>query len=199
MFLPDNLKDTNAEKEQEIARRKAYVSIEKWAIELIPEHIRTGVQISVQEVQCGDPNCAPIDTAVAVLFPAGGGRGMTGLPMEAKDVTKKDLIESFPTAEVLMKWHNGEEAIWPPLDDDEDEPDEADGVPKLRFGIGQAVECRIGPDPETGWARGEIIQLWYRESGWPPNSWAPYKVQLDSGKKLFAPADLDHVIRIARS
>ena len=68
MFLPSNLKDQNTDQE-EVERKRAYVRIEEWAIELIPESIRTGVQISVQEVQCGDPDCAPIDTAVAILFP----------------------------------------------------------------------------------------------------------------------------------
>lgn len=121
-----------------------------------------------------------------------GGRGMMGVPMEAKDVQKKHLEQCFPTEDVLLKWSRGEEAEWPPLDDDE-----LYGAPDLRFDVGQAVECRIGPDPVTGWAKGEIIQLWYREPGWPPNSWAPYKIRLSDGKNIFAPADLDHVIRAA--
>lgn len=68
MFLPDNLKNDDAARE-EIERKAAYTRIEQWAMELIPESARSGVQLSVQEVQCGDPECAPIDTAVAILFP----------------------------------------------------------------------------------------------------------------------------------
>lgn len=69
MFLPRN--DTaNAEaRAAEMARREGYSRIEAWAIEAIPAEIRRGVQVSVQEVQCGDPECAPIDTAIAIMFP----------------------------------------------------------------------------------------------------------------------------------
>ena len=70
MFLPENLKDQAAEDAAEIVRKAAYVRIEAWTMALIPEQLREGVQLSVQEVQCGDPDCAPIDTAIAILFPA---------------------------------------------------------------------------------------------------------------------------------
>jgi hypothetical protein len=69
MFLPDNLKNQSDAVTEEMERKKAYARIEEWSIDLIPENSRTGVQISVQEVQCGDPECSPIDTAVAILFP----------------------------------------------------------------------------------------------------------------------------------
>ena len=68
MFLPDNMKNKTAESAAEAERKKAYGRIEKWCLELIPEDIRNQVQISAQEVVCGDPACAPIDTAVAILF-----------------------------------------------------------------------------------------------------------------------------------
>ena len=35
---------------------------------LIPPTMREGVIVTVQEVQCGDPNCAPIDTAITIVF-----------------------------------------------------------------------------------------------------------------------------------
>lgn len=122
---------------------------------------------------------------------------MVGIPLEAKNVTKNDLESTFPTQDVLQKWSRGIDADWPPLDDDsmEEEEEEDSMMPSLRFQVGQRVECRTGPDPVHGWIKGEIVQLWYREAGWPPNSWAPYKIQLDNGKKLFAPADQDHIIR----
>lgn len=69
MFLPSNLKDTTIEAKEESERKQAYAQIERWAFDLIPEVARSGVHISVQEVQCGDPDCSPIDTAVAILFP----------------------------------------------------------------------------------------------------------------------------------
>ena len=70
MFLPDNLKNVNEEASAEARRKKAYAQIEEWSMELIPQSIRYVVQLSVQEVQCGDPDCSPIDTAVAILFDA---------------------------------------------------------------------------------------------------------------------------------
>ena len=68
MFLPPTEKDESAKKKEEELRRSAYRRLEEWALELIPPSIRNGVTINVQEVVCGDPSCAPIDTAIAVLF-----------------------------------------------------------------------------------------------------------------------------------
>jgi hypothetical protein len=69
MFLPKN-EAANADiRAAEQARRDGYTRIEAWATEAIPAEIRRGVTITVQEVQCGDPECAPIDTAVAIMFP----------------------------------------------------------------------------------------------------------------------------------
>eukprot|EP01083_Nonionella_stella_P057385 150661_1 len=115
MFLPDNLKDTSKSEqaEEETKRRKAYGRIEQWSKEAIPESIQEGLIISVQEVECGDPNCAPVDTAITILFPSGGS-GMVGIPMESKDVTKEDLLSFFPTEYVPTKWYKGQEALWPP-------------------------------------------------------------------------------------
>ena len=107
---------------------------------------------------------------------------MVGLPMEAKDVEQKDLKESFPTEAVLVKWHKGEEADWPPDEDDEEQLENS--LPRLRFELGKKVECRVGPDPVTGWTKGVITQLWYQEPTWPENSWAPYKIALDNGKEI---------------
>mmetsp|Transcript_13136 Transcript_13136/g.18592 ORF Transcript_13136/g.18592 Transcript_13136/m.18592 type:complete len:196 (+) Transcript_13136:285-872(+) len=189
MFLPTNSADQTKKDAEEKLRREAFTRIEGWALNAIPSEIREGVEISAQEVQCGDPNCAPIDTAITILFPSGG-RGMMGLPMEAKDVTEEELQHAFPTKKVLEAWHRGEEAEWPP------EPDFSDPsvLPDLRFELGTRVKCRIGPDPVTGWAKGEVIQLWYREANWPPQAWAPYKIRLDDGRDIFAPGDMDQVI-----
>jgi hypothetical protein len=58
-FLPN---DNAAAEEKE--RRAAYERIEGWALDLIPQELREDVQILVQKVQCGDPNCSPIDTTM---------------------------------------------------------------------------------------------------------------------------------------
>jgi hypothetical protein len=72
----------------------------------------------------------------------------------------------------------------------------SDNMPRLRFQVGSKVSCRIGEDPVTGWAPGTIVELWYREPGWPARaSPAPYKIKLDDGRHIFAPADVGEVIR----
>jgi hypothetical protein len=79
--------------------------------------------------------------------------------MEAREVTKEELSNNFPTTDVLEKWYRGEDADWPPFEEPE--------FPELRFDVGTRVLCRIGPDANKDWAPGEIVLLWYREPNWP--------------------------------
>mmetsp|Transcript_14828 Transcript_14828/g.36277 ORF Transcript_14828/g.36277 Transcript_14828/m.36277 type:complete len:192 (+) Transcript_14828:343-918(+) len=178
MFLPGNSTDKQKEDER---RKAAYKNIETWSLSLIPEECRGDALVSVQEVQCGDPQCAPIDTAITVQFESGQ-QGMFGLPMEAWEVSMEELKTMFPTAEILQKWHKGEDADWPP------EPE----LPELRFELGSRVLCRLGQDT---WGPGTVVMLWYREENWPPGSYAPYQVKLDDGRMIFAPGDMDQVIK----
>lgn len=184
MFLPDN-SALNERKLAETRRKEAFRNIEKWSLELMPEAIRDDAFISSQEVVCGDPECSPIDTLVSIIFDSDIG-GSMGIPNYAHKVTKEELQAKFPTKDILQKWHQGEMAEWPPT-----EPQ----LPELRFDVGTRVSCRIGPDPERDWMYGVITQLWYAEQSWPEGSYAPYKVQLDDGRKIFAPGDIDQVIR----
>lgn len=65
MFLPGaNVTKQKADED----RNAAYKHIEKMSLLLIPADCRDDAVVSVQEVQCGDPNCAPIDTAITVQF-----------------------------------------------------------------------------------------------------------------------------------
>ena len=124
---------------------------------------------------------------------------MVGIPMESKDVSKEELLSAFPTAAVLGAWSRGEDAEWPPMDDYDDDSDneQMSERPRLRFEVGRRVKCRVGPDPVTGWATGKVVKIWYREPSWPSNSWAPYKIELDDGRNIFAPGDVDQIIREA--
>jgi hypothetical protein len=64
MFLPGQ--SWEVEKAQ---RQAAYTQIEEWSQSLIAsEPVRQACLITVQEVQCGDPQCAPIDTVVTFSF-----------------------------------------------------------------------------------------------------------------------------------
>lgn len=68
MFNPDQ----GAMEEKRLAdeqRKQAFRNIEKWATDLVPANIRSTAVVSVEEFQCGDPECAPIDTAVRIMFP----------------------------------------------------------------------------------------------------------------------------------
>ncbi len=137
----------------------------------------------------------PPSTSPITLRYSSGGKGMIGIPLEAKDVSKEALLDLFPTPEVLGAWYRGEDAEWPPMDDLEDDEEEETQRPRLRFNVGDRVICRVGPDPVTGWAPGKVVMLWYREPSWPVNSWAPYKIELDDGRNIFAPGDVDQIIR----
>jgi len=108
---------------------------------------------------------------------------MFGLPMEAKEVTPQDMENVFPPDDILEKWHRGEEAEWPPLAPE----------PQLRFEVGTYVLCRVGP---SDWCPGQVAQLWYREPNWPDGAFAPYKIKLDDGREIFAPADMDEIIKL---
>ena len=110
---------------------------------------------------------------------------MFGIPMEAHEVTEEILLEVFPPSQILELWWRGEDAAWPP------EPDPVE----LRFPVGADVLCRVGP---TEWTEGTVTQHWYRENGsaWPEGHYAPYKIRLQDGRDIFAPQDLDQIIRL---
>ena len=62
----------------------------------------------------------------------------------------------------------------------------------LRFDVGDAVECRVG---EFLWAPGEINCLWYREIHFPEGVFAPYQIELEDGKFIYAHDDAFEYIR----
>ncbi len=53
-----------------------------------------------------------------------------------------------------------------------------------------------GPHPIRGWAPGVIIAQYYKEPDWPQSMYAPYQIQLDDGRLIFAPQDTNQVIYI---
>lgn len=60
--------------------------------------------------------------------------------------------------------------------------------PRLRFAVGERVECNMGDH----WELGTVAMLMYYGDG---GRTAPYQVKLDSGGGVFAPNDDDSVIR----
>ena len=63
MFLPGQ-----STKQRESIKKEAFKRIEQWCEALLPENVRPDCMVSVQEIQCGDPQCAPIDTAITLIF-----------------------------------------------------------------------------------------------------------------------------------
>jgi hypothetical protein len=221
MFDPAAAKKKQAEKSE---KKKLADKLKRDCMMLVPPDLTVGLTMDIKEIICGDPSCAPIDTVIQMVWSGEGqtGRGMfgtnsdfaflfsfdfmlpdlltfttntrlTGLPMEMRELAdeyKDDLPELFPDEATLRAWHRGERKPWPPAY--EPEPlKESD----LRFVVGHLVECRVGPDPVTGWAPGKVIKTLYRESHWPPAVTAPYQIELDDGRLIFAPQDTDQVIR----
>eukprot|EP00588_Corethron_pennatum_P008868 CAMPEP_0194275260 /NCGR_PEP_ID=MMETSP0169-20130528/8146_1 /TAXON_ID=218684 /ORGANISM="Corethron pennatum, Strain L29A3" /LENGTH=225 /DNA_ID=CAMNT_0039018681 /DNA_START=49 /DNA_END=726 /DNA_ORIENTATION=- len=220
MFLPDSLKNDSESKPEE--KRRILERVEQWTRSFIPATIRDHpeIQIHVKEQICGDPDCAPIDTVICILFPQNG-RMMLRIQKGPGDVTEEEVSEALPPHDSKFDYDpetieagkrvwddcmSGEEGYWPPFPEYEEEEEENEeeedfgdpdalNRPPLRFIIGEAVQCRMGPDPVTGWAGGKVLRLWYRERNWPPGQLAPYHILLDDGREIFAPADVEQVIR----
>jgi len=179
MFIPSK---ANKDKAEKAAKKKALNQIRDWCMTLIPPELQQGLVLDISEVICGDPTCAPVDTAFTFVWEPVG-KGMFGIPKAPEEITKDDILEDFPDVETLTAWQQGKKARWPPL-------------PELRYQVGDRVECRIGPHPVKGWAPGKIIRLYYSEPNWPPNMIAPYQIALHDGRLIFAPQDTDNVIRL---
>ena len=62
----------------------------------------------------------------------------------------------------------------------------------LRFRIGTRVECNVG-----NWMLGTVTQQFYVQSSFAEGKCAAYQVKLDEGNTIFAPADVDRVVRAA--
>lgn len=183
MFDP---KKALGDKAIKAAKKKALADIKLWSNLLVPVHLQQGLIMDVKEVACGDPKCSPIDTVFTLLWP-GEGRGMFSIPYSPEEIqTQDELAENFPDVETVTLWSEGKRAPWPRR-------------PSLRFNIGDRVECRVGPHPLKGWAPGRIIKLHYSESSWPPNMTAPYQIFLHDGRLIFAPQDIDTLIRLRPS
>ena len=177
-------------------KKEAIARVKSWVEARLPsEHLTNrDAVVDVSEVQCGDPNCAPIDAVVRIIYRESCGT-IFGIPCEVQDVEEEDIESQMPPPEVIEDWYLGKPTPWPP----EPEPQEPGPVPTdaLRFAVGDRVRCRIGPG-EDGWAAGTVVAHWYRGSTWPTGQYAPYQVQLDrkdmGSGLIFAPYDNDQCV-----
>ena len=77
-------------------KKKAQESIKGWVLDLLPEKYKPDVEMVVcREFQCGDPKCAPIDTAIQVFFKEATRQPLQiGLPKECQELTREDIVEA---------------------------------------------------------------------------------------------------------
>jgi hypothetical protein len=60
---------SSSNNDEEVKKKAAIQQIERWALAMIEsETIRNACIISIQEIICGDPSCAPVDTVVVFTF-----------------------------------------------------------------------------------------------------------------------------------
>ena len=90
-----------------------------------------------------------------------------------------------PPGAILEEWLAGKDTPWPPLHEHIDS--------HLRFSKETRVECCVG---KNQWLTGTVVALWYSEPDFPSGFFAPYQVQLDDDRLIFAPDDSDRCIRI---
>ncbi|KAL3917499.1 MAG: hypothetical protein SGPRY_006381 [Prymnesium sp.] len=64
----------------------------------------------------------------------------------------------------------------------------------LRFSVNDKVKCNVGKK----WIKGKVVQLMYRDDNMPQGLIAPYQVELEDGSLIWAPSDVDCVIRKAK-
>lgn len=92
MFVPKSKDEKKAEK---AALKKVLGELRDWCMSCIPVELHEGLIIDVNEVACGDPSCAPIDTVFTLVW-SQGGRGVFAIPLSANEIKQDDLIEFMP-------------------------------------------------------------------------------------------------------
>jgi hypothetical protein len=95
----DPLKATR-DKALKAQKKKGLEELKAWATDLVPEDLRDGLIIDVNEVVCGDPSCAPVDTFFTLVWETSG-KGVFALPAPVAEISREELIENFPVINSL--------------------------------------------------------------------------------------------------
>eukprot|EP00465_Bigelowiella_longifila_P009683 CAMPEP_0185269434 /NCGR_PEP_ID=MMETSP1359-20130426/39795_1 /TAXON_ID=552665 /ORGANISM="Bigelowiella longifila, Strain CCMP242" /LENGTH=214 /DNA_ID=CAMNT_0027860585 /DNA_START=626 /DNA_END=1270 /DNA_ORIENTATION=- len=98
----------------------------------------------------------------------------------------------------LLELGQEESLIYAPEDNDnyvrETPPCKYTPKEKIRFDIGNPVQCKVGED----WVNGIVLGHNYREIDWDPDEYSPYQVQIvdnNDRRKIYVPVDSDILIR----
>lgn len=86
------------DKAQKAQKKKGLEDLKAWTLTLIPEDLRPGLIIDVNEVVCGDPSCAPIDTFFTLVWETTG-KGVFAMPNPVAEISREDLESFFPVSQ----------------------------------------------------------------------------------------------------
>ena len=138
-------------------KKEAIARVKSWVEARLPsEHLTNrDAVVGVSEVECGDPNCAPIDAVVRIIYRESCGT-IFGIPCEVQDVEEEDIESQMPPPEVIEDWYLGKPTPWPP----EPEPQEPGPVPTdaLRFAVGDRVRRGRNERPTRGGGRAPLVR-----------------------------------------
>jgi hypothetical protein len=105
-----------------------------------------------------------------------------GMKMNESKITQ-ELDNCLLNDEELIRYHERVKARTDPRLQEVERP---------RFGVGTMVQALTGPDT---WEVGRVVAVHYREPTWPDGKYAPYQIELNGGDLIYAPADIDSIIR----
>lgn len=108
MFDPAKVKAKKTQKDDEAILLN---QLRAWCYELVPIEYHMNLDIDIKEIECLDPECAPIDSVFTFVWGPGklpvnskGGLGIFSLPFSIKNLERSDLVKGFPVGILVLYW-----------------------------------------------------------------------------------------------
>ena len=93
MFDPFKVKEN---KDAKALKRKAHADIKAWVLQSLPVELEPEVEtVVIQEFECGDPECNPVDTAIHIMFKAPHEPGSAKISKEMVRVELPDVQQAI--------------------------------------------------------------------------------------------------------